>query len=137
MKCFIDSSAFIAYANKTDQYHKDAADIFNKISDQHSIYHQVFTSFYVIDETITTLLYHSNYKVARDWASKIFSSKVIEIIVEDRELLIDAWNNFKKYYDKKLSYTDCVIVSLSRKYNIDQIFTFDEDFSKIGLDITP
>ncbi|MHA2298823.1 MAG: type II toxin-antitoxin system VapC family toxin [Candidatus Hodarchaeales archaeon] len=133
----MDSSAFIAYANKKDQHHADADKVFEELKKQDSPYSVLVTSYYVIDETITSLRKHVSHASASEWGEKIFSSKIIDLVIEEQKLLMNAWEFFRKYQDKVLSYTDCVIGTIVNERKIDEIFAFDEDFKKLGFNVIP
>jgi predicted nucleic acid-binding protein len=74
---------------------------------------------------------------ASEWGEKIFSSKIIDLVIEEQKLLMNAWEFFRKYQDKVLSYTDCVIGTIVNERKIDEIFAFDEDFKKLGFNVIP
>lgn len=44
---------------------------------------------------------------------------------------------FEKYNDKQLSFTDCTSFALMKSMGINDVFTFDEDFRKMGFNIMP
>ncbi|MEE9455749.1 MAG: hypothetical protein V3W11_01190 [bacterium] len=45
-----------------------------------------------------------------------------------------AWNDFySKYWDKEISFCDCVTMAVMRKLGIEEILTTDGDFEHVGL----
>src|SRR5437879_9215699 len=64
MKLFLDSGAFIARALKDDRYHAAAIGVFEGISKARHPFRVFYTSNYVVDETITFLLYEAGGRVA-------------------------------------------------------------------------
>src|SRR3989442_4188496 len=64
MKLFLDSGAFIARALKDDRYHAAAIGVFEGISKARHPFRLLYTSNYVVDETVTFLLYEAGGRVA-------------------------------------------------------------------------
>lgn len=43
-----------------------------------------------------------------------------------------AWEMFKRYTDKRFSFTDCTSFVLMRRLGLQAAFAFDEDFRQFG-----
>ena len=129
---FVDTSAFIALFNKKDQYYHSATTYFKSIQPEHI---QLHTSNYIIDETITRIRIMDSHKAAFEFGKHLFASKIFQKHYVNEELEQEAFELFKKYADKKLSFTDCTSFALMKWLGIKQAFTFDDDFIKVGFEI--
>lgn len=53
---------------------------------------------------------------------------------EDKER---AWELFRRYDDKVLSFTDCTSLAVMDRLELDTAFTLDHDFEALGYIIVP
>lgn len=132
MRLFVDTSAWLALNDKNDQYHNRAV---AKISDIKKFRIELFTSEYVIDESITLIRYRISHQAAVTFGDSLLKSSIVSIIDVTQEDRLKAWEVFKRYGDKELSFTDCTSFVLMRNLKIHKAFTFDEHFKQIGLEI--
>lgn len=130
-RIFVDSSAWVALFSDTDQNHKKACDIYDNLKEVKAVLH---TSDYVFDETVTFILQRRGHRLAIVAGDALLSSGLVSIAHIIDETLQTAWDLFRKYDDKKLSFTDITSFTLSREMAINKIFTFDSDFKKIGME---
>jgi len=121
---FIDTGAFIAKYIKNDEYHIEATLKWKQISEE-----KLYTSNHIIDETITLLSRKTNNLFALDKGKRIFASPLFTILRSDLNDELIALKYFEKFADKKISFTDCLSMSLMERYRINKIFTFDEHFT--------
>jgi len=56
----------------------------------------------------------------------------VDITNEDR---FKAWEMFKKYEDKDLSFRDCTSFILMNNLKLRKAFSFDEHFKQMGFEI--
>lgn len=127
---FIDTSAFLALYDARDKYHIRAKIALKRIKKQKI---KLFTTDYVFDETLTSVLYAFGYRTAVTASEALLSSNVVEIVYIDRELKEEAWKFFKQYGAMKLSFTDCTSFAFMKQKLLTHAFTFDEDFKKTGF----
>ncbi|MBU4210108.1 PIN domain-containing protein [Patescibacteria group bacterium] len=136
-KIFVDTCAWLAHFLKNDINHKIAKNFLKQEIKKNSL---ICTSNYVIDEAVTRLRYDSGWsntsKFIEFIKNSIKSNCLIEFFV-DEQIELDSFNLLKKYTDKKLSLTDASIIAICKKYKIHTIFTFDSDFQKLGISISP
>jgi len=125
---FIDTSGIIALRNENDENHEKAIKIMTSILK--SEYGACFTSDYVFDEAVTLALVRTKRKeLAVDVGSYILKSKsIIKLFTTDDDFY-EAWKLFLKFSDKKLSFTDCSILSIVNRMKIEYIFSFDTHFN--------
>lgn len=95
MKIFVDTGAFIALMDESDQYHETAV---NFASKELGKYHQVSSNF-VVCETLNFLRTRVSYLSSIKFGNKIRENKGITIYHIGQELEEGAWLIFKKYAD--------------------------------------
>lgn len=138
MKVFLDTSGFIARYHSKDEHHDNAMSYLQKIESGEADVRKLYTSDYVIDETITTIFARTtSFEVAKKCGEAIITSKAIERLLVDEETFRQAWEFFKGRGDIGLSFTDATSMILIRKKGIDAVFTFDSHFAKLGLLMVP
>lgn len=130
---FIDSAAIIAEAVRRDTHHVRAMQFLEGLP-RGQIFH---LSNYIVDETLTRLLrlvgLDDAVRLARDL--KVSRIHTIHQITED--IQEDALEIFSGQGKMRLSFTDCTSVALMRRLDITDIFTFDRDFTALGLTVRP
>lgn len=131
-KIFVDTSAFIALFDKKDNYHRKAAVYLENLDPGVA---QLHTSNYIIDETITRIRMLNGHHPALEFANNFFRSKIFHYHYIDQESEKNAFELFKKYSDKELSFTDCTSFALMRQLGIKKAFAFDEDFINVGFEV--
>ncbi len=129
-KVFVDTSGWVALFVANDMNHQKALAIFENI--KHSKL-EIYTSDYVIDETITTILARGSHRQSVLAGDTLFTSKLIRIIHVAPDYLAAAWEIYQKYKDKKISFTDVSCFSIMKNLNIEKAFSFDRDFAQAGI----
>ena len=74
---FVDTGAWIALTDKSDQYHNDAIEIYSKLKLQRE---RFLTTDYVIDETVTRLRYDAGHKIAINFLELMNLSEEVRIL---------------------------------------------------------
>lgn len=125
----VDTSALIAFFLQSETNHKRAKQyLLNNPYYRWIILETVFA------ETVTWL----RTKVSSYHAIKIgqlLKNEHHYINISDRDDQ-DIWEIFCKYDDKKWSYTDCSILVIANRLNVNQVFAFDEHIRQMaGLGI--
>ena len=123
---FVDTSAWYALLDKSDENHQSAKALFNS-SDSPFI-----TSNFIIGETLTLVKNRLGHPIAIEIGSKLWNEEVAKLITIDSKIEKVAWEIFQKYMDKGFSFTDCTSFSLMEQLKIVSAFTFDEHFSQYG-----
>ena len=129
-KIFIDTSAWVALFVRNDKNHKKAAAIFEYIKQAQMA---VYTSDYVVDETITTILVRSGHKDSVVTGHALLRSQIIKIIYVVPEYFEHTWNSYQKYKDKKFSFTDVSSFTVMEDLKIEKAFAFDDHFRQAGI----
>lgn len=132
MKLFVDTSAWLALNDKNDQYHNKAVAKSSLIKKQRI---ELITSEYVIDESITLIRYRMSHKASVIFGESLLKSSIVMIVDVSDEDRFKAWNIFKQYSDKELSFTDCTSFVLMKNLKLQKALTFDEHFRQMGFEI--
>lgn len=119
---FLDTTFIVALFVSNDNWHSQAAEVYNKIKNK-----KLIISKLVIAETFTVL------------KNKLETKDILEIyrnlpnffhIIEDNDYYDEAMSEFVKY-DSTLSFFDAMYVAIMEKEGIDEIVSFDSDFDKV------
>lgn len=122
MKVFIDTSAFCALAVPHDQFNHRAKTIHQQILNKKV---HAYSSNYVLDEVYTLLKTRSSHAISVKFMDEIQKSHTsILCVTEDIEEA--AKTIFRKFVDKRLSFTDCTSFALINHFHIEAVFAFDE-----------
>ena len=127
MAVFIDTGIFVALRNADDKFHTKSKELIEKALK--GKFGRIFTSDYVIDEAVTTALVRTRrHDLAVDIGKYIIESPRITKLWTIEENFDRAWQKFKTFKDKPLSFSDCVSLALMEKNRIKQIMSFDSGF---------
>ena len=132
-KIFVDTSGWVALFVNNDQNHKKAVFIFEKIRNSKVT---IYTSDYIIDETITTILARGNHRQSVLAGEALFTSKIIKIIHVSTDYFQSTWEFYQKYKDKLFSFTDVSSFVIMKNLGIRKAFAFDREFTQAGIELT-
>lgn len=132
MKLFVDTSAWLAINDKNDQYHNKAKNKSLEIKKQRI---ELVTSEYIFDESITLIRYRISHASAVLFGNSLLNSHIVKIIDVTDIDRFKAWELFKKYKDKELSFTDCISFVLIKNLRLQKVFTFDNHFKQMGFEV--
>lgn len=132
MKVFIDTSAFVALLVDKEKYHEKVVKKYYDYRQERAI---LFTSYYVLDELFTRLLFYlevDSKKHIQKLKESIDANELTTLQIHDAlfEKSIDV---FLKFSEHKISFTDATTYVLYKDFSIDEIFTLDSDFKKLRL----
>lgn len=130
---FADTSAFYALEDSDDQHHEEAVEIREAIKREDLPVKRLYTSNYVLDETLTLLRMNLGQKHAVDFGERLRKSEIVVTNRINEGLEEKAWEIFKKHDDKKYSFTDATSFALMEKLNINKAFAFDKNFKQYGF----
>ena len=125
MKIFIDTSAFCALAIPKDLHNQQAKSLYKALPQDKTIF---YTSDYVLDEAYTLLKTRGSHATAVKFMDATAQSGLV--ILRVTELIEEAAKKiFKRYDDKRLSYTDCTSFAIINKLKLTAVFAFDTHFT--------
>ncbi len=129
MRIFVDTAAFIALVDTSDSNHKAEKKCYLEIIQPGN---RLVSSNFVICETLNYLRTRISYKVAIEFRESTYKSSILEIIPITLDIEEAAYKIFKKYKDKKFSFTDCTSFAFMDKKKIKKVFSFDHHFTQFG-----
>jgi predicted nucleic acid-binding protein len=119
---FIDANFIIAIASNIDQWHEKAVKLLPKAKKEKRV-----TSELIVSEVITLIGSLHGGKAAKNIYNYI---KDNHLIYKDDGLFDEIIIDFLKY-DGTLSFADSSAITIMRKLEIHEIFSFDSDFDKV------
>ena len=125
---FIDTSAFYALMDRSDQYHNQAKNFWSIILNKEILLN---TSNYIIMETGALVQNRLGFNAADIWYRDILGViDVLWIKETAHQMAYELWLNMGK---KKLSLVDCVSFITMRSHQIETVFGFDKHFKNQGF----
>lgn len=128
-KIFVDTNVFVAIRDTADTTHKKAIKI-SKYLDKNKL--KWCTSSDIIGETLTVLSKKLGKTICVDWYKDFKNSSIEEIFI-DEKLHKETRSFFKRVKSKSTSFIDCSSIIAMKRNKIKYIFSFDEDFKKLGI----
>lgn len=123
MMILVDSSFFIALADRKDQWHVQAKKLQASLAGE-----TVIISDLIVAEAVTIIGKRSGGKAGEHLYHFFIDN--CDIIFVDEQSLKGGMSVFLRY-DGTLSVSDAVSVSIMAKKDIDRILSFDSDFDKV------
>lgn len=120
---FIDANYIIALASNIDQWHEKAVELLPKVKKEKRV-----TSEFIVSEVITLVgSLHGGKE-----AVKIYNYiKDNYLIYKNDELFDEIILDFLKH-DGTLSFADSSAITIMKRLDIHEIFSFDSDFDKVN-----
>lgn len=131
MRVFVDTGAFAALYKAQDEHAAEAKAVWKGFQKENPM---LYTSNYVISETIILLRVRAGFGVAKRFGDDIFSSAAVRIIRVNEHHESQAWALFKKYSDHDFSFVDCCSFVLMQDMRITKAFAFDHHFATMGFE---
>jgi predicted nucleic acid-binding protein len=130
---FVDTSAWIALTDTSDQYHPDAKAIYERLKRQRA---WLVTTEYILDEAVTRLRYDSGHALAvhfLDLVETTARTGVLRIVSISPVIFQAAVALFRQYDTAVLALTDCTSFVVCEQYRITEAFAFDQHFLMRGI----
>lgn len=126
----------MAYFNIKDENHVKALSLIERIVKGE--YGSVYTSDYIIDETLTVILTRTKNLMNAVKAGSFIIGELediplyINLLRVSKKFFDQAWNLFKKnQYEKNMSFTDYTSIILINNYSLNHIASFDYHYEGI------
>lgn len=134
---FVDTGAFYARFDASASRHDRADAVFEAIGTGEYPYHPVYTSTYVLDELVTLVLSHRDHAAAVAALDRVRNSAVV-IVHPDEAGFRATSEQFTRYDDQDISFTDHMSGVLAADLDVEHVFTFDADhFRTLGFTVVP
>ena len=130
-RIFIDTSAFLALEDESDQYHDEAIQFHEQVLRRRR--YEIVTTSYILDETLTLIRFRVGINASIDFSKKLRKSEVVKIVRVSRGIEEESLDIFEGYDDKDFSFTDCVSFVVMREMGIKEVFAFDQHFNQMGF----
>ncbi len=133
MKILIDTGAFIALFVSSERNHSKVS---KKYKDYRKQRAQLFTSYYILDELFTRLMYDFGKSVTQkaiEILNKSIEREELKLLDIDEVIFKKAQETLIKFSEHKISLTDATSYILYKDLALDEIFTLDSDFKKIRV----
>jgi predicted nucleic acid-binding protein len=131
-RAFCDTSFFFASLYPKDVNYERAGEILREALDQRIF---LLTTWDIISETATLLLYRFNSKAAIRFLDEM--KPVLNVVYYDDSVREEAEQIFRLFSkDKRLSFCDAISYVVAKTVLEDIVcLSFDEDFSQLGLTV--
>jgi len=127
MAVFIDTGIFVALRNADDELHIRSKELMKRALKGE--FGRIYTSDYIIDEAVITALVRTRrHDLAVDLGKYIIESPRTTKLWTTKDTFDAAWEKFKSFKDRPLTFSDCVSLTLMEKYRIKQLISFDSGF---------
>jgi predicted nucleic acid-binding protein len=130
---FVDSGAWIAPSDKSDQYHQQAKAVYARLKRERA---RLLTTDYVIDESVTRLRYDSGHAQAVRFLDIMETTErtgVLRVAWTTPTVFQAAASLFRQHDTPVLSFTDCVNFVVCAQFRVTEAFAFDQHFPMRGL----
>lgn len=133
MKIFLDTGVLIALFIEKDAWHNQCVRKYKEYKKEHSIF---FTNLFVLSEFYTRILYDYGKTALKQVIyniAKLQNEDKLRIFQTDAGIFKNSEEMMLKFTEHQLSFTDASIYSLTKSFKLDEIFTLDAGFKKVGL----
>ncbi len=127
---FVDTSAWVALADRDDAHQKKAASIYPTLLKTHKY---MITSNLIIAETYVLIMKELGHKAALGFLEKVKASPRIFKVYANEEIERDVEEILARYIDQDFSYTDAVSFVIMKRHKIREAFCFDKHFLTAGF----
>lgn len=134
---FVDTNAFVAVFDEDDDHYEAANGVLDGIRDGDLAYGSICTSRSVLSETATTLLYGAGHRDAVAALTTIRESSTFNIVEVTGPTFARTAEQFAAYDDQQIPFIDHLNSVLGEAFDIEHIFTFEDDFRTLGMTRVP
>ena len=125
---YLDTSAFYALLDRSDVYHHQAKSLWPILLEGNV---HLFTSNYVVSETISLLQYRLGFDAASIWYKDILG--ILDIIYVDPNIHRQAYELWLSLGRRKYSLVDCISYIVMLQNKIEKVFCFKRFYSDQGF----
>lgn len=137
MKTFVDTGGWISVVVEVDQYHDIGVLHYEELINRRE---RLFTSDYLLDETVTRIRYDVSHTTAVSFLDLIREAErfgSLSVLRVDAAVWDAAEAIFRQYHDQDFSFTDCTSFVLAQQAEVDEVFGFDHHFLMFGFNVKP
>jgi len=127
MAVFLDTGFLLAVKNKDDKNFQIAQSWMRRFLKNE--FGEIYTSILVFNELVTLALVRiKRPDFAINLGNYILKSRRIKLISLTDDDFKNSWEKFQKFKEKRLSFTDCTILTHCKRLNCNFLATFDKHF---------
>jgi predicted nucleic acid-binding protein len=126
---FLDTSALFASISPREARHAEARSLYEAAR---SARRPLVISADVFNELVTLVRSRSSAEQAVRLGEELRGDPAIQIVFVGEDIQERAWALFRRHRWPRLSLTDCATSAIMTSFRIREVFTFDEDFRKLG-----
>jgi len=134
LKLFIDTWGWLTLRDRKESLHQEVKDFYSRFRGKKG---NIYTSDYVLDETITLLFRRLPFKMAKGSLAtidKAIKEGYLQIEWVTPERFERAKGLRLKYQDKpKISFTDLTSMVIMKELDLKEVMTGDEHFEQVGM----
>lgn len=134
MKLFVDTWGWITLSSEKEYNYKEVDIFYNEFIEKRGI---VFTTDYVMNETITFIFNRLPFNIAEEYINGIFDAiklGYVKLEFISAERFRKAWELRLKFNDKpKISFTDFTSFVVMDELGIEDVLTGDIHFEAINM----
>jgi predicted nucleic acid-binding protein len=134
LKLFIDTWGWLTLRDRKEYRHQEVKNSYSRFRDQKGT---IYTSDYVLDETITLLYRRLSLKIAKESLENIdkaLKEGYLQMVWITPERFEKAKELRLKFQDKpNISFTDFSSMVVMKELNIKDIITEDDHFEHVGM----
>jgi predicted nucleic acid-binding protein len=131
---FVDTGAWYALSDESDQFHKKATANVRKLAADGST---LITTNLVIHETFMLLARRISRKAAITFLDEIYHADNVQIFHSDRTIEKEAYVTIRKYTDQDFSVADSVSFVIMKREGLKRAFRFDKHFKTMRFTVEP
>lgn len=128
---FLDSGIFIAFLNKRDRWHVQAAALFGETPPSWS------TSMLVVSETYSWFLHKMGEEAARTFRQFVDSLEKLRVFDVAHEHHRDVATMLDRHRGAKLTYVDASSLVFMARHHIEQVWSTDHHLGLFGAEVHP
>ena len=126
-KIYIDTSAFYALIDRSDQNHRSAKELWPSLLDGE---YTLITCSYVVSETMTLLQKRLGHEAASLWHKAVLG--VVDIYWVDRSLHTSGYELWMSLRRLDFSFVDCISHIIMNQQQVTKAFCFKPNFAHQG-----
>ena len=128
---FLDSGIFIAFLNRHDQFHEQAAVLFTIVKSRW------FTSYLVLSEAYSWFLHRHGEEAARSFRRFVDELPDLGIFDIDSHHHRQALTMLDRLRGSKLTYVDASSLSFIERHKIRKVWSTDRHLALTGAEVLP
>lgn len=125
---YVDTSAFYALMDRSDQYHPSAKSVWPSMLEDHI---KLETSNYVVSETISLIQNRLGFEAAKVWYRDIL--EVLNVRWVDQPTHCQAYELWMSLGHRKHSLVDCISYLIMHQHHIEKAFCFKRGYYEQGF----